>query len=175
MTNNNQHFIEKVNVIQINLHNCMTASSTLAQHMLENSIDLALIQEPYLVDNRIALFPINFQKIHSNIKPKAAILINPMKVKAMILEKHSNDLIVWAIINFGNKNIHFCSIYLPPSKPIEEAIDKLNQDLFEIKPQYLVIGGDTNAKSSVWFSSTNDRRGDRIIEFVVQNITWRHI
>jgi hypothetical protein len=38
--NNNQKIIEKLKLIQINLHNCMIASSTLAQFMLENNIDL---------------------------------------------------------------------------------------------------------------------------------------
>jgi hypothetical protein len=33
----------------------MSASSTLSQYMNERNIDLALVQEPYLIDNKVAL------------------------------------------------------------------------------------------------------------------------
>ncbi len=58
---------------------------------------------------------------------------------------------------------------MAPSVPICDLLTKLDSDLKEIKPHYLIIGGDTNAKSSLWFSSTNNRRGDELVEFIVQN------
>ncbi len=60
-------------------------------------------------------------------------------------------------------------LYTAPSVPIYDLLTKLDSDLKEIKPYYLIIGGDTNAKSSLWFSSTNNRRGDELVEFIVQN------
>ncbi len=53
--NNHNSTNEKVKIIQINLHNCMSAGSTLSQYMNERNIDLALVQEPYLIDNKVAL------------------------------------------------------------------------------------------------------------------------
>jgi hypothetical protein len=61
--NNHNSTNEKVKIIQINLHNCMSASSTLFQYMNERNIDLALVQEPYLIDNKVALFPLKYQII----------------------------------------------------------------------------------------------------------------
>ncbi len=86
----------------------------------------------------------------------------------MILEKHCNNLIVWAIISFNGYNFHFCSIYLPPSELISDKIETLTQDINILKPKYLVIGGDTNAKSKFWFNTTNNTRGDEMIDFMVQ-------
>ncbi len=51
-------------------------------------------------------------------------------MKAMILEKHCNNLIVWAIINLKGYNSHFCPIYLPPSEPISDKIETLTQDKY---------------------------------------------
>jgi hypothetical protein len=137
--------------------------------MLENNIDLALIQEPYLHNNRVALFPINFQVLQSNNKPKTAIVLNPLKVKIMKLEKYTNDLQVWAQIIHNNNLLHVCSSYMPPSEPIEQTINNLNESIHEIIPKMLIISSDTNAKSKLWFSSINNRRGDEIIEFVTNN------
>jgi sarcosine oxidase/L-pipecolate oxidase len=162
---------EKLKVIQINLCTNVCATDTLQQYMKEADIDIALIQEPYLDSNsQVSLFPKNFQIIQSINVPKAAIVSKPKNnIKIMILENYTNDWIGWAIITFNNKDIYLCSVYMPPSQPISEIIDKLNSDLIEIKPENLVISGDTNAKNSLWFSSKNDKRGDDLIEFIVKN------
>jgi ribonuclease HI len=148
----------------------MIATSTLSQYMNENSIDIALIQEPYCIQNKVSLFPLKHQIIQSSNRPKAAIILNPIKVciKAMILEKHTNDHIVWAIIKYKNENYYFCSYYFPPSLPITTFITKLIEDIKQIKPKNLILSGDANAKSKLWYNHENNKRGDEVIEFVLE-------
>jgi hypothetical protein len=61
MTKDYNNIYEKLKFIQINLQKSMSSTPVLAQHMLENEIDIAPIQEPHVVDNQIRLFPINLQ------------------------------------------------------------------------------------------------------------------
>jgi hypothetical protein len=86
----------------------------------------------------------------------------------MILEKHTNDHIVWAIIKYQNENYYFCSYYFPPSLPITTFITKLVEDINQIKPKNLILSGDANAKSKLWYNHENNKRGDEVIEFVLK-------
>jgi hypothetical protein len=90
-----KNLIKEIKTVQINLHKCICVTSTSVQYMYEQNIDIVLIQEPYLIDKKVALFPLRFQILQSCDKLKPAIVINPKRVKAMILEKHCNNLIVW--------------------------------------------------------------------------------
>jgi len=137
--------------------------------MLENNIDLAFIQEPYLVECRIALFPLNFQIISSEDRPKAAIVINPKTLKIMILERFTSNLDVFALVMCNDFEFYCVSSYMPPTIPINQCIDRINFFLNEVSPQEIVICSDTNAKSKVWFSPTNSLRGEDLLEFVIQN------
>jgi hypothetical protein len=137
--------------------------------MLENEIDIALIQEPYVVDNQIRLFPINFQIIQSEDHPKVGIVLNPKKAKIMAINKHINKIQVWALIKYQNIEIHVCSAYMPPPEDINISINNLQIAINEIRPKNLIICSDTNAKSKLWFSKTNNRRGQEVIDFMVNN------
>jgi hypothetical protein len=137
---NNTTIIGKIKIIRINLHNCKNASSTLSQYMLENEIDLTLVQEPYLINEKVALFPLHFQILQPTGRSRSAIVINPKRVRAMVLEKYTNQSIVWSIIRYKYIDAYVSSIYLAPSQPIIESIDKLTQDLNELKPKYLIVG-----------------------------------
>ncbi len=109
--NNHNSTNEKVKTIQINLHISMSASSTLSQYMNERNIDLALVQELYLIDNKVAIFPLKYQIVQYNNKSKSAIIINSYKIKVMVLHKNTCDLIVWAIVELIIK-AYICALYI---------------------------------------------------------------
>jgi hypothetical protein len=90
-------------------------------------------------------------------------------VKGMFLEKFTNELIVWSVFSSDNEDIHLCSAYMPPSKPIEEVLDQINATIDEIKPKNLITSCDTNAKSNVWFSKFNNKRGYDMFKFILKN------
>lgn len=72
MTTNNLNFK------QINLHNCKAATALLAQTLLEEKTDIALIQDPYVNDNRIHGFPKTCQIYSSSTLNAAIIICNPL-------------------------------------------------------------------------------------------------
>jgi hypothetical protein len=160
----------KIQIIQINLQNCKRATESLVEHYKNNQIDILLLQEPYTINSRIALFPIKAEVFSHHYKPKSAIIYTRMNdIKGMFLEKFTNELIVWPVFSIDNEDIHLCSAYMPPSKPIEEVLDQINATINEIKPKNLIISYDTNAKSNVWFSKFNNKRGYDMLEFILKN------
>jgi hypothetical protein len=170
MDHNTQERKQKIKLLQINLQNCRSATSTLSEFYKNNDIDILLIQEPYCINNKIALFPQTTEILQTDIKPKAAIIYTKLSgIKGMILEKFSNELTIWSVLTIDNQDIHLCSAYMPPSTAIEPILDHLNDSIKEIIPKNLLICCDSNAKSNVWYSTTNNIRGDQILEFVLKN------
>jgi hypothetical protein len=152
-TKNNSEFYE-IKIVQINLQKCISATHLLLQFMYENQIDIALVQEPYLVDNIVALIPINFHVFQSQNRSKSAIIVNPIKLQLMPLNEHINEFSVWCVFKSNNKLIHICSLYIPPdtnpnANP-ESIIDSTNNAINKLKPTYYLIGSDTNGKSKLW-------------------------
>jgi len=81
--------------------------------------------------------------------------LNPIKagIKAMILEKHTNDHIVWAIIKYKNESYCFCSYYFPPSLPITTFITKLTQYINQIKKHFKTVT--VNEWQNIWRTTPN--------------------
>jgi hypothetical protein len=158
----------KIKIIQINLQNCKRVTDSLVEYYDNNKIDILLLQEPYYIDSRVALFPIKTEVFDHHYKPKSAIIYTKTKIRGMFLEKFTNELIVWSVFSIDNEDIHLCSAYMPPSKPIEEVLDQINATIGEIKPKNLIISCDSNAKSNVWFSKFNNKRG-YMLEFILKN------
>jgi hypothetical protein len=154
MDKNTDNQSSKLKILQINLHKSICATSTLQQYIRELDIYILLIQEPYLIDGKVKLFFLCYQIFQSGDNPKAAIVINPKKVKAMIINKYCDEYTVWCIINFNGVNHHFFSVSMPPndSKPVSEILDNITTVINILKPQYLIMDGDTNAKSILWNS-----------------------
>ncbi len=64
-----------------------------------------------------------------------------------------------------HRTITICSVYLPPSQPID--LDKLNQ-LYMQLPAPAILLGDFNAHNVLW-GHKSDPRGEHIEQFLVQN------
>ena len=169
MINNANNNIEKIKFIQINLHKSLATTPVLVQYMLEKDIDIALIQEPYTVDNIITHFPLRFQIIQSIDNPTAAIVLNPTKVKIMPLNEFITRSQVWAVLEHQNTVIHICSAYMAPSADIDLDITSIENTVNKLKPKNLIICSDTNARSQQWGDNTHNRRADSIIDFCIKN------
>jgi hypothetical protein len=163
----------KLNILQINLQKKVSATTQLVQYIYEKNIDIVLAQEPYLINNRVALLPANFHIFQSTNKPKTAIITNPSNINAMPIVKHISDYTIWCNLKYCDKILYQCSAYLPPDTslniPPESILNSSNNALTDLKPTYHLIGADCNAKSKLWKSKASNRRGNLIIEFFSQN------
>ena len=65
-----------------------------------------------------------------------------------------------------DKEITFCSVYIPPS--FELRSEHLNSLLKQLPSPFLILG-DFNGHNLLWGSNNNDPRGELIEEFITQN------
>jgi hypothetical protein len=57
---------------------------------------------------------------------------------------------------------------MPPNDDIDYEIQKLETTLTQLKPQFFIIGSDTNSRSCLWNSPETDLRGHTLNEFIQQ-------
>ena len=155
--------------IQINLHKAKLAAIEL-HRLLQKSVGIALITEPYLFKGRIVGLPQGYDSILITEEGKltrAALLI-PKAYKAICLSSISTpDCVAAQIIVKGDKYV-LVSTYMDingtlPPLGTQKAIDYA--DKYGCK---LIIGTDSNAHSTLYGPDTN-QRGELMEEFILEN------
>ena len=67
----------EIKCAQLNLQHSKTATYNLTQLILHNNIDVAFVQEPYIVLNNVAGFPKSFRIFaHGNGRKRSAFIVN---------------------------------------------------------------------------------------------------
>ncbi len=62
----------------------------------------------------------------------------------------------------------FCSAYFEPNSDFDSDLKLISDLLCNIKPLNFVLCVDANAKSSVWCNTTNDDRGEKLLDLCAQ-------
>ena len=69
-------------------------------------------------------------------------------------------------ISLHNTIITLCSMYLPPTKTIN---DNCLNDLISQLPLPFILAGDFNAHSTTWGCNDTNRKGQQIENFIINN------
>lgn len=137
-----------VRCIQINLNHCKVAQDLLSQTVLELRSDVALICEQYKT-------PFNNSKWIEDKTGKAAI----WTCGSLPFESKSNRLHK-GFVHAKIKGVHYYSCYVPPSAPLEEFQEIIDQLVTEARGKTpIIIAGDFNAWAVEWGCSRTNRRG----------------
>ena len=150
--------------LQINLHHSKLASANLAQIVLDLSIDVVLIQEPYAFSADTPVLsdiPPGFYAYHdlsSDHAYGAAILIRQSLVKNGDLKLfHKGNHAACVEIHCRLGRFRFASLYLRPSLP--NFVSSAKECLEFFSSPFAVIGVDSNAKNQLWNSIYTDQKG----------------
>jgi hypothetical protein len=129
-----------------------------------------LVQEPYHIGNKVCGFPINYKVFqHENqLIPKAAVIIINPTLNAITILSHTINYMVTINLQLEGKIYSIVSMYCSPLNDMTQEFTFLSNALHFLKPQYLIIGVDSNAKSRVWFNNRDDNRGNILNEFVCE-------
>jgi hypothetical protein len=160
----------QIKFLQINLQRSKTATAHLNRVITERKIDIVLVQEPYHIGNKVCGFPINYKVFqHENeLIPKAAVIIINPTLNAIKILNHTINYMVTINLQLEGKIYSIVSMYCSPLNDMTQEITFLSNALHFLKPQYLIIGVDSNAKSRVWFNNRDDNRGNILNEFVCE-------
>lgn len=155
---------------QINLGKGKSATNQLVRTLTDRRIDICIIQEPTAREGKIAGFGNRIRTFHGKAdKPRSAICVCRTEMKAILLEDYSNKYTTVIEAAAANNRCYIVSIYIPPREnpqfEYEEFIDELEDKIVQLAGKgEIIIGMDANAKSPVWGSPTEDRRGKRLTE-----------
>jgi hypothetical protein len=117
------HAYYKLKCSQINLHHSRAATDNIMQLLYTERTGIALIQEPYLYQNRPLGIPKGFRIFTAGAgKRRAAIVITDNITDALLISQISENDAVQLEIVVGKMNFFAASIYLDYHEPIENNI-----------------------------------------------------
>ncbi len=163
-------------LIQVNLHHSRAASASLCRTFTQGNFDLALIQEPWISQGRVA----GLGDARGNIiyckdinNPRTCILVKGGLQCFPLVEFCSRDLTTIHFQSMGDRlGLLVSSAYLPydakelpPTQELRLLVDHSN-----LCKLHLLVGCDSNAHHlEGWGSSNTNRRGESLLDFLLAN------
>lgn len=87
----NRRIPKYIQCIQLNAQHSRAATSNLIQLISANNIDLAFIQEPYVINNQLAGIPKTFKTFtHGNGRKRSAIIVNNREMDTIMINQLSD-------------------------------------------------------------------------------------
>lgn len=162
--------IQHINCIQINLQHSRSAMYNLTQLVTELKTDIAILQEPYLFDNKPTGLPLKHRLFYSSKgKCRSAILVINRSFDALMIHQLSDGDTTVLEVRSGKSGFIIASFYFDILRDIEVDLRKLKQVVQIAKGRGLVTGIDTNARSRLWYDSFTNKRGKILEEFLIEN------
>lgn len=157
--------------IQVNLQHAKAASAVLVNRFTREHLDVAFIQEPYLVKNQIKALTGELLYVTSTEGGPRACLLFKKGIKYIpLLRFCSRDQATAKVelkINGVKKIIVLSSAYLPgdnerpDSQTMKDVVEYCTQNKLQ-----LIIGSDANAHHTIWGSSNINKRGEYLLEYI---------
>lgn len=170
-TQTNRRDDKGIKFAQLNLGKGRGATSNILEISERERLDVLFLQEPNTLGDKVVGFSRNFKVASKTVeRPRSCIVIANSNYASALLDDLSCELLTVAEINTGLGNFHAVSGYFPPiTRPRyeeDELFARLCRALEELTRlgTRIVIGGDFNAKSTVWGGAVEDARGERLAE-----------
>jgi hypothetical protein len=160
-----------IKCLQINLQRCKAATAHLMKYIENKNIDILLIQEPYFAKGKVCDFSSKYRIYYceSVERAKTAIIVINDLLQVVYIKTFIKDYLTVISVKFRNKLYYMFSLYCSPEQDLNRELQFLKSALIALKPQNVVISIDSNAKSRVWFSNSDDFRGELINDFIAEN------
>ena len=116
--------------LQHNLQHKRAATSNLVQIFNENQIDLAFVQEPYIIRNNLAGIPKSLRNyVCGNGRKRSALLVNNKDIDVILIRQLSDEDCIVVQISYGNFKFYGISLYCDITEDIEINIRKIENIL----------------------------------------------
>ncbi|KAL7304831.1 hypothetical protein TKK_0003054 [Trichogramma kaykai] len=156
--------------------NCQRAKQVmydLSKVLVDESIDVAILQEPWSYGAEPVGVPGSFRKFRSN-SGKAAIIVNNSKMDCMLLNELTDENAVCVWLRSGGFECCVVSHYCQYGGSIEDEIEYLAR-VVDSGFASVLLGLDANACNQLWFSKDArgrrrgeaGRRGEALAEFII--------
>lgn len=159
--------------MQANLHHAVAATAVLERCLAQDNIDLALIQEPWVVNGEVRGLGATGKLLvnKDGTRPRACIVFDKCVNFLPVPELCSDDLVA-AFANIRGwvgARVIICSAYLPseradPTEDLGRVVEYARRNQAE-----LLVGCDANAHHTSWGSSDINSRGELLFDFLISN------
>ena len=159
---------KSVNCIQLNLQHSRVATDNLMAIIEEDKVDILLIQEPYIINNKIAGVSRKYRIFVSGEgRHRSAIVITNNSIDAILIEQLSDlDTVVIEVI-YGNLKMIISSMYFDIEHPIDTDLEKIDKFLKFTKGEGVLIAMDSNSRSTTWYDTLTNSRGRTLEEYMI--------
>lgn len=156
---------QSLQVVQCNLAHCQTTYLEFINQCLQDDIDIALVQEPYVSNVGYARTKeaVVYQRHIPDAEVRAAIFVFNRDLSVICQVEHCTPLIVTIEVKLGTDHLTFCSVYNPPKTDANPLLRRLS--LMSSGRDRVIIGGDFNAKHESWRCPSSDANGNNIFAF----------
>ena len=164
---NRTHRAVCMRCLQVNLQHKRAATNNLVQMMSTNQIDLAFVQEPYIIRKNLAGIPKSLRtSVSGEGRKRSALLVNNKEINVVLITQLSDEDCIVAEISYRSTKCYGESIYFDITEDIELTVRKTEQILNCSKGQGLLIAADSNARSKTWYDTITNQRGKVLEEFL---------
>ncbi|KAJ4438366.1 hypothetical protein ANN_14308 [Periplaneta americana] len=146
------------------------ATTNLANMVRESNIDLAFIQEPYTINNKVAGIPKTYRTYSNGSERKrAAIIANNKEMDVILINQLSDEDCVVVEIRFQQDKIYAASVYCDITKDIGIDIRKIENIINHAQGVGTIICVDSNSRNTLWHDTVTNRRGEILEDFLLTN------
>lgn len=155
-------------VVQINLQHSRLATDNLSVFLVEEDVDIALIQEPWVWNTEVKGLHLNGYEVFykkSDGKPRSCVVVKSQYHTFLIPSHSSSDLTATKFEAAGGTSMVIASCYMPHN---EDAPPDVVRRLVEnFQSENLLIGCDCNSRHSIWGSSEINTRGEFLFDYIL--------
>lgn len=144
------------------------ATPEILEHCLATSVDILLIQEPQVIQQRvISSIGRCFYKAEGDRPVRAAMVLFVIGISGLMRAELSDpDCVCVKVGKRGEKSINFVLIYCSLTKDIMVSLIDIERIILIEGRKGVVCGGDLISRSGLWFSREVDMRGEAIEELI---------
>ncbi|XP_023243141.1 uncharacterized protein LOC111641236 [Centruroides sculpturatus] len=162
----NLNQLSTIKLLQLNAQKSKAACSLLIKTASDIESDIITIQEPYTIDNKIVRFG-KWQVLTGQTKnrPKCGIIVCNPNLDIALIPQLCTERICVAIMQ-QSRPIYIISAYFSPDDNDEGCVNELTKAIKKINSNHIIISGDLNAKSAIWYHKHEDRRGRLVADLM---------
>lgn len=159
-----------IQCIQINLRHSRAATDNLMQIIETEKTAIVLVQEPYRYQEEIRGVSRKYWTYsYRDGSRRAAIIIANNDIGAILRTQHLDKDAALLEIQQENEKYYTASIYMDYTATIDNDLKRIEQILTFTKGEKLLIGTDSNCRSTAWHDRTTNERGRLMEDFVASN------
>jgi hypothetical protein len=153
---------------QINLQHSTTATDNLMELIEKEGTDVAFIQEPYTVNNRVVGITKRYRIFTlSKGRCRTATVVTNNQIDALLIQEGTDkDTIVVELI-LGNLKFYTANMYLDITENLDKGINLINNILQLANTSGILITMDSNSRSEMWHDKLTNSRGKKLEEFLI--------